>query len=76
MVFISFQAMACVEPEEKKMERFNLYDINKDGYVDAGEWNKIKPDNNFEKLLKIRDKNDDKKLSKEEFLNIDFVREC
>jgi Ca2+-binding EF-hand superfamily protein len=75
-VFVSSQAMACLESEDKKEERFKQYDANKDDYVDAQEWNKINSYGQFKETLKYRDKDGDKKLSKEEFLEISFVRGC
>lgn len=74
MVFVSSKAMACLEPEDKREERFNQYNANKDDYVDTEEWNKTNQNGNFEAMLAYKDKDGDKKLSKEEFLEIAFVR--
>lgn len=76
MVFASPQAMACMESQEKREARFIQYDVSKDDYVDAEEWNKIDKYGNFEAMLKYQDKDGDKKLSKEEFLEIAFVLRC
>ena len=67
MVFISSKAMACKAATEERIERFIKYDLNKDGYVDADELKKFKPDYNFEEILKTMDKDSDNKLSKKEF---------
>lgn len=75
MLLIPSQATACLESLEKKENRFRQYDTNQDGYIDAKEWNE-KGFGSFEWTLKYKDKDGDKKLSKEEFLEISFVRGC
>lgn len=78
MVFVSSQVMACEEFDRIAKELFIEYDKNEDGYVDAGEWDNANSYffglvknaryyGKFDEYLKKYDKNNDKKLSKEEF---------
>ncbi len=67
-------AAACMETKEQEEKRFLEFDANKDGYVDEEEWNKKMPQGKFKEELKYFDKDNDKKLSKDEFMKKSFVR--
>ena len=85
ILLIPAQAMACIEYDKMSKKYFIEYDINKDGYVDAQEWDNadsyffglLKDDRyygKFEEYLKKYNKDADNKLSKEEFYPIFYTK--
>ena len=77
MVFVSSKAIACGNSSYSSYQTekiFKQYDVNKDGYVDSTELYRTYSTRKFDvdTFFQKQDKDNDNKLSKEEFLMVTF----